>query len=164
MSEQRTPTDSVPEVDEPECEPASEDPEAQKRAQEDAQARADDVLGTGDEDDFSDDDEPDTRAGSARFAAPGGGFAGSEAPILRAVRIGKRNGLTVTSMKRSSGSLPPTGRRIASIRARQGMGSSRGRGCMQWATATCNVCSIRVPPMIHAHQSIRLNGRMCKTR
>jgi len=104
VSEQRTPTDSVPEVDEPECEPASEDPEAQKRAQEDAQARADDVLGTGDEDDFSDDDEPDTRAGSARFAAPGGGFAGSEAPILRAVRIGKRNGLTVTSMKRSSGS------------------------------------------------------------
>lgn len=106
MSEQQTPTDSVPDVDEPECEPVSEDPEAQKRTQEDAQARVDDVLGAGDEDDFPDDDDDDdgSRAGSTRFATPGGGFAGSEAPILRAVRIGKRNGLTVTSMKRSSGS------------------------------------------------------------
>jgi hypothetical protein len=44
------------------------------------------------------------RLGPRRFARPGGGFAGSEAPIRRVIRIGQRNGLLVTSLKRSSGS------------------------------------------------------------
>ena len=40
----------------------------------------------------------------ASFLAPGGGWGGSEAPARRAIPIGSRNGLTVTSLKRSSGS------------------------------------------------------------
>jgi Putative peptidoglycan binding domain len=34
---------------------------------------------------------------------PGGGFAGAEAPVRRAIRIGVANGLTVTSTKRTTG-------------------------------------------------------------
>ena len=37
------------------------------------------------------------------FLRPGGGFGGAEAPVLRAIEIGKANGLTVTSTKRTSG-------------------------------------------------------------
>ena len=40
----------------------------------------------------------------ASFLAPGGAWNGSEAPARRAVPIGQRNGLIVTSLKRSSGS------------------------------------------------------------
>lgn len=40
----------------------------------------------------------------ASFLAPGGGWGGSEAPARRAIPIGHRNGLTVTSLKRSTGS------------------------------------------------------------
>jgi hypothetical protein len=40
----------------------------------------------------------------ASFLAPGGGWGGSEVPARRAVPIAARNGLTVTSLKRSSGS------------------------------------------------------------
>ena len=40
----------------------------------------------------------------ASFLAPGGGWGGSEAPARRAIPIASRNGLTVTSLKRSSGS------------------------------------------------------------
>ena len=40
----------------------------------------------------------------ASFLAPGGGWGGSEAPARRAIPIGSRNGLTVTSLKRSTGS------------------------------------------------------------
>lgn len=40
----------------------------------------------------------------AAFLAPGGGWGGSEAPARRAIPIGSRNGLTVTSLKRSTGS------------------------------------------------------------
>ena len=35
---------------------------------------------------------------------PGGGWCGSQAPVQRAMRIGSRNGLRITSTKRSSGS------------------------------------------------------------
>jgi hypothetical protein len=55
--------------------------------------------------------DPDAVAPSAaatRHAPPGlgpagGGFGGSEAPIKRALRIGTRNGLTITSLKRPPG-------------------------------------------------------------
>lgn len=40
----------------------------------------------------------------AEFFARGGGWGGAEAPIRRAIEIGKRHGLTVTSLKRSWGS------------------------------------------------------------
>ncbi|HST47789.1 hypothetical protein [Jatrophihabitans sp.] len=40
----------------------------------------------------------------ASFLAPGGGWGGSEAPARRAIPIGSRNGLVVTSLKRSTGS------------------------------------------------------------
>jgi Putative peptidoglycan binding domain len=40
----------------------------------------------------------------SNFLNPGGGFGGAEAPVLRAIEIGKANGLTVTSTKRTSGS------------------------------------------------------------
>jgi hypothetical protein len=40
----------------------------------------------------------------ANFLRPGGGFGGAEAPVLRAIEIGRANGLTVTSTKRTSGS------------------------------------------------------------
>jgi hypothetical protein len=42
--------------------------------------------------------------GLGRFTRPGGGFGGAEAPIRRAIRIGQRNGLVVTSLKRDWGS------------------------------------------------------------
>ena len=38
------------------------------------------------------------------FLRPGGGFGGAEAPVQRAIEIGRANGLTVTSTKRTSGS------------------------------------------------------------
>jgi hypothetical protein len=38
------------------------------------------------------------------FLAPGGGWGGSEVPARRAIPIATTNGLTVTSLKRSSGS------------------------------------------------------------
>jgi hypothetical protein len=38
------------------------------------------------------------------FLRPGGGFGGAEAPVRRAIEIGVRNGLTVTSTKRTGGS------------------------------------------------------------
>jgi hypothetical protein len=38
------------------------------------------------------------------FLAPGGGWGGSEVPARRAIPIAASNGLTVTSLKRSSGS------------------------------------------------------------
>ena len=38
------------------------------------------------------------------FLAPGGGWGGSEVPARRAIPIAAGNGLTVTSLKRSSGS------------------------------------------------------------
>jgi hypothetical protein len=38
------------------------------------------------------------------FLTPGGSWAGSEAPARRASQIGTQNGLTVTSLKRSTGS------------------------------------------------------------
>ena len=37
------------------------------------------------------------------FLAPGGGWNGSEAPARRSIPVGTRNGLVVTSLKRSSG-------------------------------------------------------------
>lgn len=40
---------------------------------------------------------------SGCLGAPGGGWGGSVAPARRAIAIGRRNGLTVTSTKRSSG-------------------------------------------------------------
>jgi hypothetical protein len=40
----------------------------------------------------------------ASFLAPGGGWGGSEVPARRAIPIGRNNGLTVTSLKRPSGS------------------------------------------------------------
>ena len=51
-----------------------------------------------------DTEAPEGRMGLNRFTRPGGGCAGSEAPIRRAIRIAQRNGLVVTSLKRSSGS------------------------------------------------------------
>lgn len=38
------------------------------------------------------------------LGAPGGGWGGSEAPVRVAMRIGRRNGLMITSTKRSTGS------------------------------------------------------------
>lgn len=37
------------------------------------------------------------------FLAPGGSWNGSETPVRRAALVGTRNGLTITSLKRSSG-------------------------------------------------------------
>jgi hypothetical protein len=55
------------------------------------------------------DDESDSLSADAglsigQFLQPGGGFAGSEAPVRRAIQMGAVQGLTVTSLKRSSGS------------------------------------------------------------
>jgi hypothetical protein len=62
-------------------------------------------------DDFSslgDDERASLSAGTGlsidQFLAPGGGYAGSEAPVRRAIAIGAAHGLAVTSLKRSSGS------------------------------------------------------------
>ncbi len=58
-----------------------------------------------DADDFSSiDDEDDDLEGMSPgdLLKPGGGFAGSEAPVRRAIKIARSNGLTVTSTKRSS--------------------------------------------------------------
>jgi hypothetical protein len=64
-----------------------------------------------DADDFSSlaDDDSDLLSADAglsigQFLQPGGGFAGSEAPVRRAIQMGAVHGLTVTSLKRSSGS------------------------------------------------------------
>lgn len=43
-------------------------------------------------------------SGAADFLRPGGGWGGSETPVLRAIAIARRNGLTITSRKRSWGS------------------------------------------------------------
>ena len=49
-------------------------------------------------------DEEGERAEHVRgLGAAGGGWGGSQAPVQRAMRIGTRNGLTITSNKRSSG-------------------------------------------------------------
>jgi putative peptidoglycan binding protein len=58
-----------------------------------------------DADDFSSiDDEDDTLEGLSprQFLAPGGDWGGSEAPVRRAIKIARANGLTVTSTKRST--------------------------------------------------------------
>jgi hypothetical protein len=50
---------------------------------------------------------PDAEAGVRSlesFLAPGGGWGGSEVPARRAIPIATSNGLTVTSLKRSTGS------------------------------------------------------------
>ena len=98
-------------VDEPECEPVTDPGTSEMRGDVDEaelQERLDTVLGADEGDDFSEGDDggdgEGTRGGGRRFATPGGGFAGSEAPILRAMRIARRNGLTVTSTKRTFGS------------------------------------------------------------
>jgi hypothetical protein len=44
-----------------------------------------------------------TRHAPPGLGAPGGGFGGSEAPIKRALRIGTRNGLTITFPETSAG-------------------------------------------------------------
>ena len=49
-------------------------------------------------------DEKDLVAlGLEDFLAPGGSWEGSELPVRRAIAIGQRNGLVVTSLKRRSG-------------------------------------------------------------
>ncbi|HEY0168765.1 MAG TPA: hypothetical protein VGB75_17095 [Jatrophihabitans sp.] len=65
----------------------------------------DELIGLSDEalETFSDGDTIGT-LDLAAFLAPGGGWGGSEAPARRAIPIGSRNGLTVTSLKRSTGS------------------------------------------------------------
>ena len=61
-----------------------------------------------DADDFSSIEDDDLEGVGDRplsigqLLKPGGGFAGSEAPVRRAIQIGLANGLTVTSTKRSS--------------------------------------------------------------
>jgi hypothetical protein len=47
---------------------------------------------------------PGTKAAPPGLGPRGGGFGGTEAPARLAMAIGTRNGLTVTSTKRSSGS------------------------------------------------------------
>jgi hypothetical protein len=46
----------------------------------------------------------DDKAGAPALGAPGGGWGGSQVPIQRAMRVAARNGLTITSNKRNSGS------------------------------------------------------------
>lgn len=46
----------------------------------------------------------DDKARAPGLGAPGGGWGGSQAPIQRAMRVAVRNGLKITSNKRSSGS------------------------------------------------------------
>jgi hypothetical protein len=52
------------------------------------------------------DEEPSMEAAppmnANQFLRPGGGFAGSRAPIEQAIRVARRNGLTVTSHKRTN--------------------------------------------------------------
>jgi hypothetical protein len=95
-------------VEEPQCEPIADPDTPADEDLDEAELlqQLDEVLGSGDKDDFSDDDEADEGAevGRRRFSTPGGGFGGSQAPILRAVKIARRNELIVTSLKRSSGS------------------------------------------------------------
>jgi hypothetical protein len=49
-------------------------------------------------------DWPDDLFAGGGLGAPGGGWGGATAPVNRAQAVGRNNGLTVTSRKRSSGS------------------------------------------------------------
>lgn len=101
-------------VDEVDCEEASVElnlPDEERRLSEEEEgAQVNDVLSSEDLaalDEDPDDDEDGVElehTGGFDFLKPGGGFAGTEAIGRRAERVGTRRGLTVTSMKRSSGS------------------------------------------------------------
>lgn len=72
------------------------------------EAETEDGSPADDADDFSsieDEDDLDADAPMTidRLLKPGGAFAGSEAPVRRAMKIATARGLTVTSTKRSSG-------------------------------------------------------------
>jgi len=76
--------------------------------EESCEVEAEDGSPADDADDFSSiDDEDDLGADTpltiGQLLKPGGGFAGSEAPVRRAMKIAQARGLTVTSTKRSSG-------------------------------------------------------------
>ena len=114
MSEDLTQPNAAVDVDEPDCEPVA-DPETPTEEEPVDEAvvdqRLDDVVGGRDDDDFTEEPEdpeadPTEEVGRRRFVTPGGGFGGTEAPILRAIKIARRHGLTVTSTKRST--LSPT--------------------------------------------------------
>jgi hypothetical protein len=49
------------------------------------------------------DPQPEAASSVSSFLRPGGGFGGAEAPVRRAIEIGRAHGLTVTSTKRESG-------------------------------------------------------------
>lgn len=89
----------------------SEDEATQAAAIEDdsCAVEAEDGSAADDADDFSSiDDEDDLGADTpltiGQLLKPGGTFAGSEAPVRRAMKIATARGLTVTSTKRGSGS------------------------------------------------------------
>ena len=95
--------DALAEVD---CEGATErgDPEVEEQKGSVPTAISEDEVKEIEESvDESDDEAVGRRHGPNRFLQPGGGFGGSQAPIERAIAIARRNGLTVTSLKRSSG-------------------------------------------------------------
>ena len=74
------------------------------------EVEAEDGTPAGDADDFTSiDDEDDDPGADApltidRLLKAGGGFAGAEAPVRRAIKMATIRGLTVTSTKRPSGS------------------------------------------------------------
>lgn len=70
----------------------------------DEEAELDRTLVDPDEDDA---EAPPTRHTPRGLGQPGGGFGGSEMPIKRAMRIGTRNGLVITSLKRPPGRVDP---------------------------------------------------------
>ena len=105
-----------PDVEEVECEECSQElelPEEERRlGDEEEGAQGIDAVPPEELDaidevaDVDDDDAADEELGRAfrhggAFLAPGGGWGGAEAPVRRAIRIGRRNGLTVTSTKRA---------------------------------------------------------------
>ena len=60
-----------------------------------------DEVADADDDELAEEELGRSFRHGAAFLSPGGGWAGSEAPVRRAIRVGRRNGLTVTSTKRN---------------------------------------------------------------
>lgn len=85
---------------------------SEEEARETAQIEGDDCEAVAEEegvepedaDDFSSIDDENLLEGLSpgQLLTPGGGFAGSEAPVRRAIKIARANGLTVTSTKRNT--------------------------------------------------------------
>jgi hypothetical protein len=98
-----------PDVDEPDCEGATAEGDADLERQTDLAEEAGVESRSVDDEGFDPADAEAVDAAleglsAADFLAPGGGWGGSQGPVDRAVRIGRANGLSVTSLKRAWGS------------------------------------------------------------